>query len=266
MKKYIRVIIIVVAAAVFIFSGYQIISNLTEKKSAENAYDDIASQAVTIVTSPVESATGGEATSSDEEPATVDINNPPISVNFETLKKQNSDVAGWIYCAGTPINYPVVKCDDGADYDYYTAHTFNGKKNSSGSIFADYRNSNLFNDYNNILYGHSMKNGTMFAYMLRYTNQEFYNAHKYMWLLTESETYRIDIIGALNVKADAKEYLIPQNKAELDSLMATFTSGSAFKSDVDVSSVDKTIMFSTCAYNSEDSRFIVLGSLVKINK
>ena len=253
MKKHIRIIVIVIAAAVFMVSAYQIFANLSEKKEAENIYESIASQAVTVITPQNEN-------SSD----TQDVNTPPITVNFEQLKQTNSDIVGWIYCADTPINYPIVKIDDSDDYDYYLAHTFDGKKNSSGSIFTDCRNTGLFNDYNNILYGHSMKNGTMFAYMLRYTNQEFYNSHKYMWLFTENETYRIDIIGAINVSANANEYLIPQSDSELEDLISSFTSGSAFKSEADISTAKKTVMFSTCAYNGDDRRFIVLGSLVKI--
>ena len=266
MKVHIRTIVIVIAAAIFAFSGYKIISNLSERKEAENAYADIASQAVSVVTPAAESNTGSGATPSAETSSEVDINNPPISVNFEMLKKQNSNVAGWLYCAGTPINYPVVRCDDSADYSYYESHTFSGKKNSSGSIFTDYRNTDLFNDYNSILYGHSMKNGTMFAYMLRYTNQDFYNSHKYLWLLTETDIYRVDIIGAINVDDNAEEYVIPKNKAELDTLISAFVSGSPFRSDVNIASVEKTIMFSTCAYNGEERRIIVLGSLMKINK
>ena len=85
----------------------------------------------------------------------------PPEVDFEELQKMNSDVIGWIEVEAIPeISYPIVR---GEDNDYYLHRTFKKANNSAGSIFVDYRNGQYFGDCNTIVYGHNMKNGSMFG-------------------------------------------------------------------------------------------------------
>ena len=83
-------------------------------------------------------------------------------VDFSLLKQENEDIVGWIYCEGTPISYPVVQSGDN---QYYLHRLINGEYNIAGSIFMDYRNNAELEDNNTIIYGHNMKNNTMFGYL-----------------------------------------------------------------------------------------------------
>ncbi len=260
----IRFLVLCVSAIVFIISAVMLIKVGLDYKTGEEIYDGITEE---IVTPIVQSPTSSDASSSNIPQETVkDINTPPISVDFEKLKRINRDIVAWIYCEDTPINYPIVACNSASDLDKYLVTAVDGKKNKSGSIFLDYRNLPDFSNLNTIIYGHSMKNGTMFAYLLRYNNQEFYENHKYMWLLTENVTYRIELICGNEVKAMSEDYIIYDNKNQFDSYLERSLAASKFVSNTDLSGVKNIVALSTCAYSNEESRFVVLGNLVKIEK
>ena len=82
-------------------------------------------------------------------------------IDFKALKEKNSDTIGWLKVNGTNIEYVVVK---GTDNDYYLSHNFEKQNNSAGWIFADYRNKFDYTDYNTVIYGHNMKNDSMFRH------------------------------------------------------------------------------------------------------
>ena len=106
---------------------------------------------------------------------TVEVNEKaecPVSVDFQKLKEENSDIIAWIYCEDTPINYPVVLAKDNS---YYLHRKINGDYGFAGTLFADYRNKGDFSDNNTIIYGHNMKNDTMFGTITEYRNQEYFD-------------------------------------------------------------------------------------------
>ena len=90
-------------------------------------------------------------------------------------------MTGWLYCPDTALNYPVVQ---GKDNIKYLQRDLDGKYLASGTLFVDFENGALGEDTNYIIYGHNMKNGTMFAQLSGYKSQEFYDAHPYAMLLT----------------------------------------------------------------------------------
>mgnify|MGYP000782800669 FL=1 len=95
-------------------------------------------------------------------------------VDFSVLREINPDIVAWIYIEGTKINYPIVQ---GGDNSYYLKHLFSGEWNGSGCIFLDFRNDVSFADRHSIIYGHHMKNGTMFTDIDKYKKQEFFDEH-----------------------------------------------------------------------------------------
>lgn len=256
--------VLCVCTVVFIVSGVMIINTMVDYKAGEVTYESIIEEIITS-TPPAEQPSVSSDTSS-QQAVVKDINTPPISVDFSKLKKINSDIVAWIYCEDTPINYPIVACASAADYDKYLVTTVDGKKNKAGSIFLDYRNLPDFSNLNTVIYGHSMKNGTMFAYLLRFDNQEYYENHKYMWLFTENATYRIDLISGNEVKATSEDYIIYNDANQFGDYLKRSVAASKFVSNTDLSGVKNIVTLSTCAYSSEESRFVVLGNLVKIEK
>ncbi len=256
----IRFCVIILSGIVFLISAFMLIKTALDYNKGVQTYNSITQQVVTPVSS-VSSTADAPVVSTQA----VDINTPPISIDFAKLKKINQDIIGWIYCPDTPINYPIVDTDSDKDYDLYLKTSVDGKQSVSGSIFLDYRNSADLTDLNTIIYGHSMKNGTMFAYLLRYDDQDFYDNHKHMWLFTEFATYRIDVISGMAVKTTSEDYIIYTDQNEFHQYLNNSIKKSMFKSDVNLSDVGNIITLSTCAYSSEDSRYVVLGNMVKID-
>ncbi len=190
----------------------------------------------------------------------------PIVVDFEALKKENEDVIGWIYCEGTVIDYPVLQGDDN---DYYLHHTYDGKKSVSGAIFADADNSPGFADSNTVIYGHHMKNKSMFATISKWVEQEYYEEHPVMWLLTPEQDYKIVLFSEYTTSAYSDTYLMyPQPCPEMDEYLMMAEEKSNFKPDPQYGGqLDPNahyVLLSTCAYVFDNARDVLHGKLVPV--
>lgn len=183
----------------------------------------------------------------------------PPKVDFESLKALNSDLTGWIYGPDTMINYPIVQ---GKDNDYYLTHTFDGKENRCGSIFMDSLNNADFTDTNNILHGHHMKNGSMFACLSKYADQSYYDTHPVLWLVTPEKTFRVDVFTGFVTKAEGDVWQIEfSDKEDYGGWLDKMTANSLFESDIKPETDDKIITLATCSYEYENARFVVMGIL-----
>ena len=180
-------------------------------------------------------------------------------VDFAALRSKNSDVIGWIYGPGTVINYPVVK---GTDNEFYLTHMFDGRENKCGSIFMDSLNEADFSNANSILHGHHMKNGTMFASLMKYESQSYYDSHPVFWLTTPEKSYRVEIFSGFVTSVDSEVWQLSfateeEHQKWLDKMVAD----SAFESEIKPSVNDHILTLSTCSYEYDDARFVVLGIL-----
>ena len=154
---------------------------------------------------------------------------PPIEVDFDDLLKKNPDIVGWIYCEDTPINYPVLH---GKDNDQYLHTDYTGTYNFDGSIFVDYENSRGFVDSNTIVYGHHMNSGSMFASLVKWADQAYYDKHPVMWLLTPTQNYKVVLFSGHHVSAFSHMYdIIQQPCRKMDVLLARALVESDFKTD-----------------------------------
>ena len=185
-----------------------------------------------------------------------------ISVDFDSLIKENQDVVAWIYSENTPINYPVVQSHDN---DYYLRRLLDHSYNIAGSIFMDYRNSPDFSDFNTIIYGHNLKTDTMFGSLKEYSSQEYYEKHSEIYLSTPQGDYVIELISAFRTDIDDDIYILPQNEKELEDLYHRVVEGSNFHADSSFEEGDRLITLSTCSdYGDEDVRYILIGKLLSI--
>ena len=128
----------------------------------------------------------------------------------------------------------------------------------------DYRNNKDFNDFNTIVYGHNMKNDRMFGTLTNYENQNYYNEHKEMFLYTEKEKFKIEIFAGFITSSESDIYYFPKTSTTNEKLIDFAEKNSTFKSNINVSNEDKIITLSTCSYNFENARYVVLGILKKI--
>ena len=233
-----RGLLVLIFLGIMIFAGMKLFGIFSEYKKGEDTYEQAAEEY-------------------KEE------SDSPISISFEDLLGKYPDVIGWIYCEGTPIDYPIVQ---GPDNDYYLKRMYNGSYNGNGSIFMDYRNRPDFSDWNNIIYGHNMDNDAMFGILTEYRKESFYQAHPVMYLSTPDKEFQIDLIGGYVTPADdSVTYSIPGNQDGRDKFLERVYRSSSFTSGVKVKDDEKLITLSTCTYEYDDARFVIVGVLRELS-
>lgn len=245
MNKKTKIIMIIILIAICIFSAYQIVIYYKEENINKRLNDELKEKAVTI----------NNDNSNQNEPEESKENKVPILVDFEKVKQENKDTVGWIYSADSPINYPVVK---GKDNERYVHTLFNGREGSAGTLFMDYRNDAHLSNNNTIIYGHNMKNGTMFGTIMKYRNQSHYDNHKVMYYLTPDKNYKVEIFAGVTSNVYSEIY----NLQKIDKgICNTLMRQSNFKNEFEINEDDKFITLSTCAYDFDNARFLVVGVL-----
>ena len=189
-----------------------------------------------------------------------------LFVDFESLQAINKDVVGWIFIEDTVINYPVLHSKKNNDEYLYT--TYDGKQNNSGSIFADYRNKADFTDDNTVLYGHNMKNGAMFACLLKMRGQEYYDSHREFYVLTPEGTRRYEIISVFQVDALSDVYERAfATKEEKQQWLDFVIKKSAVLAPFSANVEDTFVLLSTCLSGDDArARIVAVGRLAEISE
>ncbi len=272
-KDWLRIVILVFLVGVFAVSAWKVGSIIAERIEAKKHYQEIAESYVTPLP-PEDSGNEGSRTDSEEssDDGLLDIDadvrvNPygaPIWVNFEALLEANPDVVGWLYSAGTPINYPIVRASDNS---YYLYRDFDRDFSRAGSLFMDCENKGDWSEPNNIIYGHNLKGSDiMFGTLTAYMRQSYYNGHKEMWLFTENHVYKVYLYAGYTTRFITECYSnFRNNQSGFKEWIKWAGENSDFKSEVLPTDVTKTVTFSTCTTNYEQGyRYIVVGSLVEI--
>ena len=183
---------------------------------------------------------------------------PFLDIDFDLLEKVNPDSAAWLYSPNTAIDYPVMRA---SDYNYYLKHLPDGTRNANGSLFIDYNNSPLFDDRLTVIYGHHMKSGSMFGSLVGYKKHSYYEQNPYMYLYTENGNYRIDLLYGFVVDAGGwseRAFMFEEN---VDELLAYAKANTTFVSNAAYEDGDQIIALSTCSYEFDDARYVVLGIL-----
>lgn len=235
-KSFIWLLLFIIFLAIFLWSAYQIATQLLVYRAAENEYKELSDLA----------RTEADTQETDDEA------NP---VDFEALSAINPDIVGWVYIGDTVIDYPIVQTSDN---ETYLSKTFYGETNSSGAIFMDMYNSPDFSDKNTLIYGHHMKNGSMFAELSSYQEQAFYDEHPIVMIYTPDGVYTCEIFSAYVTEADSQTYTFEFSDQEsFGSYLKYVTSNSQVATDVTVQSTDRIITLSTCAYNFDEARMVV---------
>lgn len=185
-----------------------------------------------------------------------------LEVDFAALQAQNPDVVGWIQFDALPISYPVVQ---GKDDEQYLHHMWNGQPNRAGSIFLEAQNKG-WDDLHTIVYGHNMKNGSMFGQLKKYANEDFYHENDgwYTLYLPNGEIRRYQIFGAKTVKSDSEIYTIGFDFDETyTNFLKNMCKGRYYDPGVGVYSEDRVMTLSTCVSNAEN-RLVVNARLAAI--
>lgn len=175
----------------------------------------------------------------------------------QSLNNAYPDAIGWLYIPDTPINYPIMQSDDN---DYYLSHAYDGSYLRAGSVFLDNRCENRFMNPINIVYAHNMKNGSMFAGVLKFADSAYFDRHRYGWLSTPEAVYRVDFFSC--AKADMYDELYDGSTLINDWLSHLYNASVVWE-NADFSENDRFISLSTCSYEFENARTILTGKLVE---
>ena len=273
--KLIAVIIAGICTGIAVFFGWKIYQQEMMYKEGDETYEMIERIAqvapieeevpVNRPEPPLLEPESSEPISDAEEPnepQEPEETIPVAEIDFAALKEVNSDVVAWICCPDTVINYPVVL---GGDNEYYLTHLVDGTENGNGTLFIDWKNARDFSDENTVIYGHHMQSGKMFACLVEYADQAYYDAHPIIYLVTPEAKYKIELFSGYTTTFDSSAYMLrfssPHDYAEW---LREVARKSDFKANMHLSTNDHIITLSTCAYSFYDARYVVHGRLTQV--
>lgn len=257
--KVVRVILMVVCAALFLLCCGKLYGAYREYDAGTTAYEQLEDRFTAPPQEPEPVQTPQEENPEPETPAET----APITVDFAGLAEENPDIVGWLYCADTVVNYPVMQAENN---EKYLRALPDGTWNVAGTLFLDYRNAGDFSDGNSIVYGHNLNNQAMFALLPEYQKQEFYETHPCWYLLTPDADYKIQLIAGFTTPADSEIYTIPQSGEAVADLLQTAREQSDFVSPVTVEEGARLITLSTCSSAYTDARYVLVGVLQELAK
>lgn len=269
MMNYIAAILIVAGSVLLIV--YQ--NDLASSESTNDRLREIkrteATTDYTPDTRPLEDFEPTEPTEPTSQ-TTWPVETTPVETDvFDQLRKElptsetnslydlfleNDDFVGWITIPDTRIDYPIVKASDN---DYYLKHDFYGQPSKAGSIFMDYRNIGNWSDQHTIIYGHKIKNKTMFYDLLRFRDPDFYRDNRILVFETLRGPIYYKVFAAYTTGPDF--YFINTRFDEVShaNFIRQIRGRSDFDWDTDVDFTSKILTLATCSHDFEDSRYVV---------
>ncbi len=250
------IVLLVIALAVLVFALWRLIPILMDYRQANSTYELLADEVVD------QSDTGGEEIG--EEPWNA-YDWQSVSIDFDALKQINPDVIGWIRFDDTDavnVDYPILHGETNDDYIHTDLY---GTYHYAGSIFLESANSANLTDIYNIIYGHNMRNGSMFGTLRRYRDRDdFYEENPYFTIYTPHGAYRYAIFGYANVSDSSDIYRVGfmTNNSEYQELINSMLSLSMRDTGIVPSATQQTVTLSTCTSAGDTYRFVVFGVCV----
>lgn len=229
-----------ICLAVFCYSAYNLIDIYLNYKKIDDTYEQISTEYTEVV--------------ENDEMKYLDI-------DWEALKARNPDVKAWIQIPDTHVNYPVLQ---GETNDTYIHSDIDKKELKAGSIFVASENQKPFEDINTVIYGHNMKNGSMFHDIKSYTEQEFANEHPYIYIyLPDGTVSRYQVFAAHIISA--KSVLYNCNITNVQEFYQTIMKTNNISVDFDQNSNQPVITLSTCTSGGSETnkRNVVHAILVE---
>lgn len=202
----------------------------------------------------------------EQEEAAADEPDPNLvllaQMNLEGLQEENPDVVGWICIPDTELSYPLVQ---GKDNAYYLKHTWQRTKNPGGAIFLEQTSNADFTDYHTIVYGHRMRNDSMFGTLKYYKDLDFWREHPCIYVVTADGAYRYDIFAAQEAGIKDIVYRLDIEEKHLEEEFLQYcTAGSAIDTGLTPMTDDRILTLSTCTGGSHATRWVVHGARTQV--
>ena len=259
MKRIFEWIVLCAAIVTLAVAAYNIIKIETEYNTAVDEYRDL-SQYVKEVGTDTASASASVSTDSQSDSEEDHFWYPKLDIDFASLEAQNENFVGWLLMDSVGISYPVAQSDDN---EYYLHHTFEGKANSSGCVFLDFVNKSDLTDHNSFIYGHNMKNGSMFGSLKKLRDDdsgEIYNSDPYFYIYTKDNVYKYKIYSYYVTPPDSDTYNYVNTEEQYSKYQDMILGFSQRDCGVKVSTDRPTVTLSTCSGSgATKKRFVVHG-------
>ena len=258
MKKVYKIVACIAGAAAVICAVVGI-RHCLQEQGAGAGYEEIRGEVKADTSAgDTEAASGKEA-------------DPPVEIpiDFESLQERNPDVYAWITVPGTRIDYPVLQNPD--DNSYYLTHTIDGEVKTEGAIFTENYNHTDMEDPNTVIYGHDMKNGSMFQNLLNYQDRGFFEENREVIIYTPDAVRHYKIFAAYlyddrHLLQSFNFYNTDVFRQYLDRIFSIRDMNACIDTSTDVDTDDKIVTLSTCYGSQSDRRYLVQAVLVTIEK
>ncbi len=265
--KAIGITVVSFCAVLALGSGLMLVRDICQYTKSAGAYEDLSA----FVELPEQTEAPEDDTTNaipDETEAESEV--PAVSlpvVDFDALREAGPDIIAWLTLPDTVINYPVTQTDNN---EYYLHHLHDGTYSKVGCLFADYENAADFSDRNTIIYGHNMRDGSMFSTLNQYAEQSYFDEHPQMYLVTPEGGFICEVFTSFvaNPSESGSDTSPWRMEWKDDGAYTTWLSAMADRSvvetEVTVTSNDNVLTLSTCTSGGAN-RFIVMGKLVPVN-
>lgn len=190
---------------------------------------------------------------------------PEKNLDFAALQEENPDIYAWITIPGTKVDYPILQHP--TDDSYYLEHNLDGSEGYPGCIYTEAVNRKDFTDPNTVLYGHNMKDGSMFASLHDFEDSQVFEENPYIFIYTPEKTYVYQIFAAYKYNAIHLIYNFDLNNSEvfqnyLEQIFEIRDMDANIRKDVSVNADNHIITLSTCITGEKNKRFLVQGVLL----
>lgn len=271
MKRFLFFALIIIFAAVFGVSAFMLGSYYWQSNKERQRYDDLAQLMETVATPPSVETVPTQPGETEPPPTSpwVQVTDPEtgeivdILPEFAPLYEMNNDIVGWLTIPGTVINYPVMQTPDSPDY--YLHKNFDKEYSAQGCLYAR-EVCDVFAPSDNItIYGHRMKDGSMFSALEKYQSKSFYEENPTLTFntLTQHQTYEVfAVFFTTATLEDGFHYHLfvdAYDEAQFNEFVSTCKALSFYDTGVDAQFGDKLITLSTCDYADVNGRLVLVA-------
>ena len=239
--------------------------DLESLESVDLDNDECPSSSANII--DLNSSTIAQVPSSEEQMraekadlASKGVNTTDYEKQYNNMKTLNQDYVGWLEIPGSSISYPI--CYDGNN-EYYLHHDFYGNESINGCLFIDRRNTCPFYDKNTIIYGHHMRNGSMFGNLSKYTSESYLSDHPVIKIALQDRVLTYDIFSVFSEELCEQSYTTSFSTLGSFVEYCNYMKGKSMY-NIDVGNfniTDRVLVLSTCSYETDHSRLLVCAKL-----
>lgn len=262
MNKWLRVGLIVLLSAVLIFSGYKLLDYVLNSRQQASTFDNLADMVSEATpTAPAEpEVTVPPLENPEQETA------PQPLPEYIEVSNLNPHMVGWMKIEDTKINYPVMHTPE--EKDYYLRRDFYDKSSAHGCLYIEEQCDVNTPSDNITVYGHNMNDGSMFAALLKYRSEEFWQKHRYITFDTLTEHHTYEIFAVFKTKASKGEgftyhqFIDAKSPEEFQEYIADCKAIDLYDTGITPTYGDKLITLSTCEYSQKNGRFVVVAKRI----